>query len=762
MNQNGGVCARRVLNRDPHRQRCLLPELDSSKLRRVAFCVDVEIAGGPRYKDEEDKVTNDKNKKVKERSEGEALKNPNLVIHEKEIADPKGNKPEAPTVAEQEGMAEKKDTSKKKEKKRRSEEERKERKEQKRRKAEESGTIPMVLTRNSPGQPALGKDGGRGPANRPTTDPLRIYRRCCQLRETPVLKRISEQLADDSNCPSDEPGTVIHLDLTGSRLQSADLMTLSDWLAIVPVRRLNLEDSDLNDEGIRVILAGLLAAGTPDFSRNIHQKANGKYEERSGVVEKLTLKNNPKVTKQGWKHISLFIYMCKSLKQLDLSMLRFPDSPKGAQPHQPPAKYPEDITEIFAKAISERYGGSRFEELLLSECGLKTHQIRKIVDAVMMSGLTRLGVAGNNIDVEALEHLVHYVRSGVCQGLDLGGNDLREHLDVLGDALEHNTTVWALSLADCNLQPTSLKPLFPGLLNLQILRFLDLSHNPELFTSKPSALGMLRKYLPMLPGIRRIHLNHCDMAPNQAIALADVLAECSQLAHISILDNPQLSALAAATDDETQEEAVALYASLMSACRVSTTLISIDIDVPKPENSEIVKALAKQMVAYALRNMEGWAFNTVNDSASSSDSDSVTQASTSFTSSGSNMPDLRETKSHVKEVEVPEVLQHIVGNTDETVDPDLDEPAPNNDYIVGGTGVVRALNYCLTEFTRGNASMPQSGAVSPSAHPVIAGRAKAMSKDLLESARKIRLRLHPALQKAGTGDDSMAYRKFYS
>jgi len=767
MNHNGGVCARRILNIDPHRQRCLLPELDSSKLRRVAFCVDVEIAGGPKYKDQDDssKKEQTKDKKVKERTEGEALKTPEAVLNEKDKTDPNGETPAAPTPAEAETKVEKKEMTRKKEKKRRSEEERKERKEQKRRKAEESGSIPMVITRDAPLTTANGTDGPQRPLNRPTTDPLRIYRRCCQLRETPVLKRISDQLGTASNCPLKEPGAVVCLDLTGSRLQSTDIVTLGDWLAIVPVSKLILEDADLNDEGIRVILAGLLAAGTPDFSKSKVPADGSTYEERSGVVEKLSLKNNPKVAKQGWKHISLFIYMCKSLRQLDLSMLKFPASSQEPAALESANKSADDVAEIFAKAISERYGGKRFEELLLGECGLKTHQIRKIVDAVMMSGLTRLGVAGNNIDVESLGYLMHYIRSGVCQGLDLGSNDLRDHLDVLGDALESNTTMWAISLADCNLEPASLKPLFPGLLNLQNLRFLDLSHNSELFTSKPSALGILRKYLPMLTELRRVHLNNCDLAPNQAIALADVLAECPQLAHLSILGNPQLSALAAATDDDTQEEAVALYASLMSACRVSTTLISIDIDVPTTENSEIVKALAKQMVAYALRNMERWTFNSVSDTASTSsgDSDSMTQASTSYTSSGTKMLELRETVSHVKDVEVPEVLQHIVGNPDnDSVDPAADEPAPDNDYIVGGTGVVRALNYCLAEFRRGSASMPQSGAVSPSHQPAIRAKAKAMSKDLLDSARKIRTRLHPALYKESKSDDDMAYRKFLS
>ncbi|KAF2669855.1 RNI-like protein [Microthyrium microscopicum] len=759
-----GMAPRRIMNIDPNRTRCLLPEFDSNKLRRVAFCVDVEIAGGPHYKDEDDgktKADKDKDRKKKEAAEGQALKN--KVVDGEQVVKDEAPVPENPiTPVEDTPPSEekpsdekpKKEMTRKKEKKKRSEEERKERKEQKRRKAEESGSIPMVISRTNlaAGQDA---DAAARPLDRPTTDPLRIYRRCCQLRETPVLKRITDQLAASANCPINEPGVVLNLNLTGSRLQLADMVTLSDWLAIVPVKKLILEDSDLNDEGIRVILAGLLAAMTPDFAHR-HRVKGEKYQQRSGVVEKLSMRNNPKMTKEGWKHVSLFIYMCQSLKSLDVSMNEFPRAPINTSD---PAKPQVDPAEVFAKSISERLGGSTFEELVMSECGLTTHHIRKIVDAVTVSGMKRLGLAGNNIGLDAMEYLSHYIRSGVCEGLDLGSNDLRDHLDILGEAFNNNNNFWALSLADCGLDPASLKMMFPGLLNVQNLRFLDLSHNPELFTSSPSALGLFRKYFPLLKDIRRIHLNGVDMAPNQAIALADILAECPQLAHLSILGNPKLSALASATTEDAQEEAVALYASLMAAVRVSDSIISIDVDVPTAENSEIVKALAKQVVAYSLRNMEKW--SAFMDTASSdSASESSGSPSSSYESSTMTKVESALSAHHAKEVEVPEVLLHLVGNYDgQSLPADDDKPTPDNDYIVGGTGVVKALNYCLAEFCRGSASLPTSGAVTPLNKPAIQEKAMAMSKNLLESARKIRTRLEPSLVRESKTGDDMAFRR---
>ena len=61
--------------------------------------------------------------------------------------------------------------------------------------------------------------------------------------------------------------------------------------------------------------------------------------------------------------------------------------------------------------------------------------------------------------------------------------------------------------------------------------------------------------------------------------------------------------LASASDEASQEEACALYASCMAAVRVSDSIVCIDIDVPTHDSGEMVQALAKQVVAYSLRNM---------------------------------------------------------------------------------------------------------------------------------------------------------------
>jgi hypothetical protein len=242
-----------------------------------------------------------------------------------------------------------------------------------------------------------------------------------------------------------------------------------------------------------------------------------------------------------------------------------------------------------------------------------------------------------------------------------------------------------------------------------------------------------------MPLLKRIHLADVSMTPEQAIALAEILPDVPSLAHVNITENPKVAVLANAKDEADQEEACALYASLMAAVRVSKTIVCVDMEVPSNDSSEVVKALAKQVVAYCLWNMERGPVaeisQTVSDPAGSE-----------------------------KAVAVPDVLLHLVGGAHDSHDED--EPAPDEDYVIGGTGVVKALGICLRN--RGNdARRSYSGRASPdmptgASTPtdiVSGGKAKQMSTNLLGSARRIRARLQPALIKEARSSNYYNYRK---
>lgn len=806
---NHGLVERKVLNVDPNRERCAIAQLHQAKLRRVAFSVDVEIAPQPRYSDSDGPgakaPTPDKTQKRKltEKSEGEALKNPKMVEEQKEqdgvvkaTGEPLPKEPEkegteAPTESSDatkdavksdkpkpdepakngtavngnaaQTAADRERETKKKEKKKKSEEERKARKEKKRKMAEANGTIPMEIhlddsdssaetSQSQSGNNSNSTSTGPKTTSSPTTNPVRIYRRCCQLRETPILKKITEQLTNSANCSN--PGVVDKLDLTGYWLQLADLITLGDYLAVVPVKELLLENCGLSDEGLRVVLAGLLAAKRPDARR---KKQSDCAVRQSSLVERLVLKNN-KIGLEGWKHICLFIYLSRSLKHLDISMIPFPRPPAPkAQPNGQRAQAnnsnntdsqqpdPATLATLLSKAVGQRLAGSTLELLHIGGMKPTTDELGIIIDGVIECGVKRLGLAHNDIDEKGLEHVARFIEKGYCEGLDLGGNDLREHMDVLAKAITPDSPLWGLSLAECNLRPGSLCKIFPKLVPLTNLRFIDLSHNQDLCKSEPNAVGLLRKYLPKLQNLKRVHLADIDMTSTQAIALAEIIPEVQGLAHISFLENPALVKLADATTEESREEACALYASLLAATRISDSIVCVDIDVPSERSGEVVKAMAKQVVAYCLRNVQRIPIAEIG-AAVQALSDGID------TTIG-------------KEPPYPDVLVHLVGHDvlNESDSASDHESAPDDDYVIGGTGLAKALSCCLEN--RGQESSRQSGEFiremeeeegrldgtrTPNkAKPALSsGKAKDMSKHLLLAARKIRVRLQPAVSRA--------------
>ncbi|KAJ2991100.1 hypothetical protein NUW58_g2646 [Xylaria curta] len=746
-----GLVERRVLNIDKHRERCRLNELNQAKLRRVAFCVDVEIAPMPKYNEDHtpSKTGNDKSEKLKiaEKSEGLALKEPKAVEEQKETAGVvKATGESLPKEPEKEGTAAangqkeessskpveetkpEKETSRKKEKKKKSEAERKAKKEQKRKEALEKGAIPMEIHLDSDSSTESKSSSTRSPQRQAThtANPGRIYRRCCQLRETDILTKITGQLPKTTEGCTD--GIIEKLDLTGYYLSLSDLVTLGDFLAVVPFREVYLENCGLTDEGMRVVLAGLLAARRPSVRHRRSATKPADLVAQGGIVERLVLKNN----------------------KIDLSGLRFPAAVEPAKPahihlvhhgHTTPA--PLDLSSLLSRSLADRLAGPELELLNLSATGLTSSQLESVIDGMLKSGVSRLGLSHNNLDAVGLEHVARYLRNARCEGLDLGGNDLGDHLETIAGAIGSNDALWALSLANCNLDTASLSKLFPKLLKLPNFKFFDLSHNHALFASEPNATSLLRRYLPKLEGLRRLHLADVSLSSEQVISLAEILPEVKSLAHINLLENPDLVRLADARTEDMQEEACALYASLLAAVRVSKTLIKIDIDDPSSESSELLKALANRVVVYTMRNLQGV----------------------------SDIRDASPVESALKLEKYPDVLRHIVGHEEDypiiTEDDDL-ELAPDGDYVIGGTGVAKALA-CVLKNRGNDNSGRQSGEFTRDLEngavvtrpPLPPGKANDMSKHLLATARKIRARMQPALAsaKASAREDLSTYHR---
>jgi hypothetical protein len=173
--------------------------------------------------------------------------------------------------------------------------------------------------------------------------------------------------------------------------------------------------------------------------------------------------------------------------------------------------------------------------------------------------------------------------------------------------------------------------------------------------------------------------------------------------------------------------------------------------VPSPGQSEVVKALAKQIVAYCLRNMD------------------MTMAQSSLLPAAAKLSQQHGVED-ARQAPVPDVLVHLVGHVDGngSANASDDETAPDDDYIVGGNGIIKALEYFLNEDNTEQRyrSTSLSGTTtpidigSPGQNEVKRrGKAKEVSRNLLDSARKLRNRLKPALAKEFAAGDEMNYRR---
>lgn len=238
-----------------------------------------------------------------------------------------------------------------------------------------------------------------------------------------------------------------------------------------------------------------------------------------------------------------------------------------------------------------------------------------------------------------------------------------------------------------------------------------------------------------MKALKRIKLISVSLTSDQAIALAEILPEVPCLAHINIMENPLRAALEPSDkkDKLKQEEACALYTSLMVAVHLSKTLICVDIEVPSSESSDLVKALARQVVAHCLWNMEQGSMAEVGGSES------------------------QEVK---KDIIVPDIFLHLINHKEEIAEsPGTKEfIVPDDNYIIGGSGIVKALSICLNNLDIDARTNSIRNSITTRDSATIEVRANSMIKTLLNLARNIHSQLQLTIRESKIRDSS-CYRK---
>lgn len=374
-----------------------------------------------------------------------------------------------------------------------------------------------------------------------------IYTRCCHLREILPIPATLKQIK----------GKSIPLDIIrmmNPRPTMIEILSFSDFLSIVPVRDVSLDNAVITTEMLKTILWALV---------------------RSNHLLRLSL-CNVITDDEGWKALCAFLSENESLCRLDLSLQL--DSKKCKL--KPGVSRSEMDWGLFTEAMKARGG---IEELLLNGCMVPAESLEDIVTKGC-ANCTRLGLAVNDLQRDDLEMLWKWLKqdSTKCQGLDLGGNDLDSCNDLLRKIIVDGHSLLYLSLNSTHLKSLESTSEVADAMSKSAIRFLDLSGNPGLF---PEFTPVLARLLPRFSDLRRLHLESSGLTSDDAVRLSEAFAICPKLVHISLLNNTNLDKTA--------------YAALAAAVGLSKTIYTLELD---PDS--VPSSVQRRLAHYSLINME--------------------------------------------------------------------------------------------------------------------------------------------------------------
>lgn len=386
------------------------------------------------------------------------------------------------------------------------------------------------------------------------TDLTDIYTRCCHLREIMPIRATLHQLENRS-------GTLPFLRLLNPRPTMIEVLAFSDFVAIVPINTIVLNRIDINEEMFKQLMLSLA-----------HNPA----------LCKVALKN-VNITPDSWKILMAFLLTNKTVQRLDISLADPEDYDKKT------CKYYKldlfDRAQLDWKLLTDTLvarGG--IEELILNGCLIPHDQFKDLISRGCSINTKRLGVASSALEAEDLMALSKWTTQEdmVCEGIDLGGNDLSNSADLI-QTLFSQSSVLCVSLNSCNLQDVNkMEEIMGSTYENSQVRFLDLSYNPKLY---PRISTVLSKYLPKFKHLRRFHADHDSLTSQEVITLAETFAQCPLLCHVSLQGNRDINAAAAE--------------SLATAVKLSSTITCVDVD-----SDLIPPNIQRRLSHYCMENME--------------------------------------------------------------------------------------------------------------------------------------------------------------
>lgn len=393
----------------------------------------------------------------------------------------------------------------------------------------------------------------RFPAHKAAPPPDEIYTRCCHLREIMPIRNMLKQLQG-------QLAPIPRLKIANTKPTLVEILALSDFLTIVPVASMVVDDQIIEAEMVRYVLAGLV---------------------RSKDLSRLTFVNT-KMDIAGWRYLCVFLASCqKSLLALSLACTDPTGAPNRIAPFDRRGMDWRLLTEAL-KALDT------LEELDLGGTRISTPDLQYLF-ANGVANIRMIGLANNNLKHDDVKLVADWAQSAGSQlmGINLSGNDLSkaEDWDLIHSFLT-NPRMLQFVLRNAKLSGYHAQRISSAFSPEQALksnlRQLDLSLNPGLF---PALVDSLVEILPRFPYLSRLQLDSCGLDSESIITLCEALSHCHRLVYVSFVGNGKISETAAT--------------ALCVAVHLSRSICTVEADL-----GEWSVPLRQQLVRYCLMNLE--------------------------------------------------------------------------------------------------------------------------------------------------------------
>lgn len=383
-----------------------------------------------------------------------------------------------------------------------------------------------------------------------------VYTRCCHLREILPIPSTLRQLKE-------KKAPLQTLKFLNPRPTLIDILSFSDFIAIVPIHNVVFDNVGLSPEMFKIVISSLV---------------------KSITLERLSMRNVV-FDERGWKLLCKFLMRNKSLTKLDISQTKIRHD-LDLKLHRSQMDW-----SLFIDVLHKRQG-KPLEELLLNGVSFANnlHTFENMINAFSstkneFSRKRKLGLAQSQIaSSEQLEILFRWMSENDIIGVDLAFNDFENLTKPIIKELSQRSfdSLQYFTLNSTNIQSVQEAALIiRELSKLPKLYFLDLSGLPSLF---PAIFPYLNKYLPRFPSLKRLHFDSNEWTYKDISLVTQILPKCKELLHVSMMNQPQESWAMSA--------AVFLYDCIKN----SDKLINLDFNyenIPEEINSRIAIALVR-------------------------------------------------------------------------------------------------------------------------------------------------------------------------